>query len=95
MHWLLHILGVDTQQSYWYDAWSGCIPALLTSTTIAAAAWAVLRKHSCHVHACFRVGRFPVAGGQYVVCAKHHPDLPEMTEELIREAHAAYYRRPP
>jgi len=23
MHWLAHIMGLDTQQSYWYDFWSG------------------------------------------------------------------------
>ena len=23
IHWLAHVMGLDTQQSYWYDFWSG------------------------------------------------------------------------
>lgn len=85
MHWLLHVLGVDTQQSYAYDAWSGCIPALLTSTTICAATAAFLRRHNCEVRHCPRLGRHATAAG-HRVCRRHHPEG-HLTEQRVRAAH--------
>ena len=86
MHWLLHVLGIDTQQSYWYDAWSGCIPAILTSTTIAAAAWALIRRHQCHVRSCWRIGRQQVDGTTFVVCRRHHPDGAPAHRHVLKAA---------
>jgi len=34
----------------------------------------LLRKHNCHVHRCWRLGRHQVEGTAHVVCRKHHPD---------------------
>jgi hypothetical protein len=82
MHWLLHVLGVDTQQSYAYDAWSGCIPALLTSATISAATAAFLRRHNCEVHRCPRLGRHATAAG-HRVCRRHSPGGAPTHSEVI------------
>jgi len=39
-----------------------------------ASAIGLYRHANCHVTRCFRLARYPVAGGQFKVCAKHHPD---------------------
>lgn len=70
MHWLLHVLGIDTQQSDFYDFWSG----IATQASLIFGALAVYKHHNCHKHLCWRVGRYQV--GQYLVCKKHHPDHP-------------------
>jgi hypothetical protein len=70
MHWLLHVTGIDTQQSPWYDFWSG----VGTQISLCLGAIAVYRKHNCHKRWCPWIGRYPV--GQYYVCRGHHPALP-------------------
>lgn len=74
IHWLAHILGIDTQQSEFYDAWSGCIPALIGAVSAASVVWAVLRSLNCHQHRCWRLGKHPVAGTGWKTCRRHHPD---------------------
>lgn len=69
-HWLAHVLGIDTQQSWWYDAWSGCIPAITTQISLTGAAWAVVRRSNCHVRRCWRIGRHHE--GAHVLCHRHH-----------------------
>lgn len=73
-----HWLGVDNVSGYVYAFWSGfagCLPMF--------GAWYVLaRKHNCHAKRCMRVGRHPVEGTTYVVCAKHHPDDHKTAEEI-------------
>lgn len=91
MHVLLHVLGIDTQQSYWYDAWSGCIPALLTSATILTATWTFYRRHNCEVRGCPRLGRHMTAG-HHNVCRRHHPEG-HLTAERVLEAHEQEKRR--
>jgi hypothetical protein len=57
-----------------YAFTSGPGPMFLTTagmSTIIVGGWHHL---NCHVYKCMRVARFPVAGGQYKVCRKHHPD---------------------
>lgn len=66
MHFLLHVLGIDTQQSYYYDFWSGIATQVATVT----AGLTYVRKHNCHVRGCARVGRHVVNGSPF--CNKHH-----------------------
>lgn len=87
IHFLLHILGIDTQQSEFYDAWSGCIPALLTGTGLAAGVWAFVRHKNCEVHRCWRLARHSTAAG-HRVCRRHHPDGAPTHAAVIR-AHRA------
>lgn len=89
MHWLVHILGIDTQQSWAYDAWSGCIPALFTGTGLATGLWAFLRHRNCAVHGCWRLARHKVPGTDHVVCGRHRPHKPLTHEDVIRDYEAA------
>lgn len=47
---------------------------------------------NCHDPACWRVARYPLAGGQYKVCARHHPDGPPQRHH-IHAAHRAHQER--
>lgn len=67
MHWLIHVLGIDTQQSFAYDFWSGCgtqLPSL-----VLAAAW--LHRANCHHPRCPRIGKHSPDGTPY--CTRHLP----------------------
>lgn len=66
MRFLAHIFGIDTQQSYFYDFWSGVATQLATL----GAALTYVRKHNCHVRGCPRVGRHSVDGSPF--CNRHH-----------------------
>lgn len=69
-----HSLGVDTQASKNYDTVSGYLPMVVTAlgfSGLLATAWHHL---NCHEAGCWRIGKYPIAGGQYKSCRKHHPD---------------------
>ena len=70
MHWLWHALGIDTQQSWAYDFWSGIGTQFKLTGLLLP--YVLYRKHNCHVHKCWRIGRFQA--DRWVVCARHHPD---------------------
>jgi hypothetical protein len=86
---LSHVLGLDNLAGMWYGFWSGfgsiTIPPILTSFPIV---FVLLRRHNCHHHLCWRIGRHPVEGSPYVVCRKHHPHVPDRvtTDHLNRAA---------
>lgn len=75
---IAHLLGVDNLAGAWYGFWSGfgsiVIPPVLTALPIV---FVMLRRHNCHVHHCWRVGRHPSDDGLYRVCGKHHPRVPD------------------
>jgi hypothetical protein len=73
MTWLAHILGVDDMSGHWYAWWSGA-GSDLGEFGIIAALVANIRRHTCHVHGCWRIGRYLVEGTAHVVCRVHHPD---------------------
>jgi hypothetical protein len=68
MHIFLHVLGIDTQQSYWYDFWSG----IATQFSLVLAGAATYHKHNCHHKRCIRIGKHNVNGTPW--CIKHHPE---------------------
>jgi hypothetical protein len=82
-HWFLHYTGSDNTSGTWYGFWSG-FGSDLSEIMIVGALLAVLRKHNCHVHGCWRIGRHPVEGTGYVVCRRHHPDPPLSAEHVTR-----------
>lgn len=69
--WVGHVLGLDDASGPWYLLWSG----IFGDVSLFGAAIVVVRKHQCHVRRCWRVGRHPA--GQFVVCRRHHPTLPD------------------
>jgi hypothetical protein len=77
-----------------YAFTSGPGPMLITAvglSTIIAGAW---HHINCHVDGCMMIGRYPLAGGQYKVCRRHHPDdkvrRKGLTLHHIHEAHRAH-----
>lgn len=93
-HWLLHALGVDNVSGHAYAWWSGA-GSDIGELAIIGAVIGTWRRVNCHVKGCFRVARYPIAGGQYKVCGKHHPDHKvrsgQMTAEVLHRAHRDHY----
>lgn len=84
IHGILHVLGIDTQQSYWYDFWSG----IGTQISLLLLGIGAYRRHNCHARWCPRLGKHPVAGTPFTTCRKHHPGMQPHTHsaEHIRSA---------
>lgn len=87
MSWLLHFSGVDNGSGRWYLWWSG-FGANFQEYALIGAVVLLYRRHNCHVHRCWRVGRYPVEGTGYVVCRAHHPEGP-VTAGQVAARHAA------
>lgn len=93
----IHFWGIDTQQSDNYDFFSGSGPVWVT-TFFGSSVFSTLWVHlNCHTDGCGRIGRFPVAGGQYKVCRKHHREIVghshKLTTELLRAEHTLHLDR--
>jgi hypothetical protein len=76
-HWLEFWAGLTNASGPQYLFWSG----IFADLTIFAAAVAVTfraihayRAANCHIHHCWRVGRYEVAAGHFRTCRRHHPD---------------------
>lgn len=83
---LLHWLGLDSASGPAYLAWSGAVSDLGELALIGGII-ALVRKHTCEVHRCWRIGRHDTAAG-HTVCRKHHPDGP-LTAAHVAAAHEA------
>ncbi len=58
----------------------------LADITLLGGAYAIARRHNCHVKGCWRIARAIVPGTGYIVCRKHHPhDAP--TAQKVLDAH--------
>jgi hypothetical protein len=80
--WLAHVLGLDNASGAPYLAWSGA-GGDLSELALVGALLTHLRRFNCHVHGCLRLGRHPVAGTDYIVCRRHHPDGAPTAADLI------------
>ena len=67
IHTLLHITGIDTQQSRWYDFWSG----IATQASLLGGLAAFYRRSQCHQPWCVRLGHPHPAMNHQPVCRKH------------------------
>ena len=85
MGWLVHVLGIDNPSGRWYGFWSG-FGSDIGQVVIIGGLITIVRRHKCHVHRCWRVGRHPVTGTPHVVCRKHHPDGPLTHQQLLGQA---------
>lgn len=88
---LIHALGIDYGAPYgkWvpYDFWSGFgsdISEFALAISLVGVLYALLRRHNCHVHGCWRIGRHKVDGTEYVVCRRHHPTGAPTHEEVLQ-----------
>jgi hypothetical protein len=70
MHALAHWLGLDNLSGPWYGFWSG----FGSDLGILATPLVLLRKHNCHHHGCWRIGRHRIEGTEHLVCRRHHPE---------------------
>lgn len=87
LHWLAIHMGIENSpEGIWYNLWSG-VGSDLGEITILAAVIGLFRKHNCHVRGCWRLGKFPLDGTPFIVCRKHHPDIPNSrpTHEQVLE----------
>jgi hypothetical protein len=65
-HWFLHVTGIDTQQSPFYDFWSG----IATQATVVGAIFASYRHKNCQKRWCPRLGH-PDPETNLPVCNRH------------------------
>ncbi len=65
----------------------------LADLTLIGGAYAIARRHNCHVKGCWRIARAQVLGTSYVVCRKHHPHDAPTAEKVIDAHNAALARR--
>jgi hypothetical protein len=76
--WLAIHTGTRNEPGVYYAYWSGfgsVIPwSLLALGGVVGVLIAFLRKVNCHERGCPLIGRFPIAGGNFHYCGKHHPD---------------------
>lgn len=83
-HWFLHITGSDDVSGPFYGFWSG-FGSDLGEIAIVGGLVTLVRKHTCEVHGCWRLGRHKTLG-DHMVCRRHHPEG-KITAQHVREAH--------
>ena len=73
--------GTSNSSSRAYGFWSG-FGSDLGELALIGGVWMGLRKLNCHVKGCWRIGHHSLEGTPYVVCRKHHPDVPDKGASL-------------
>ena len=85
--WFMGLYPVPAGTPVMYQFWSGFFIVLISLVT---SNW--LRRHNCHVHRCWRTGRYPVADGAFLVCRHHSPD-PAVRERRVTHEHVMSLHR--
>jgi hypothetical protein len=91
-HWLGVHTGTLNESGPYYGFWSGFgsdIAEFGILGAIATAIYQLVKKYNCHEPGCWRVGTHPAAGGQFLLCYRHHPDFQGVkpTHDLIVRMH--------
>jgi hypothetical protein len=91
-HWLAVHTGTVNESGPYYGFWSGFgsdIAELGILGAIATGIYQAVRKFNCHEPGCWRVGTHQAAGGQFLLCYRHHPDFHGVkpTHDLIVRMH--------
>jgi hypothetical protein len=91
-HWLAVHTGTVNESGPYYGFWSGFGSDLAEFGIIGAVGTGVyqlVRKYNCHAPGCWHVGTHPAAGGQFLLCYRHHPDFQgeRPTSEVIARLH--------
>jgi hypothetical protein len=97
-HWLGVHTGTVNESGPYYGFWSGFGSDLAEFSILGAigtGAYQLVRKYNCHVSGCWRIGSHPAAGGQFMLCYRHHPDLrgKRPSLDLIERSHAQHVAR--
>jgi hypothetical protein len=96
--WLAVHTGTVNESGPYYGFWSGFGSDLAEFGIIGAigtGVYQIVRKYNCHEPRCWRVGNHPAAGGQFLLCYRHHPDYhgTQPSSEMIRRLHRAHQER--
>jgi hypothetical protein len=76
-HWLAVHTGTVNESGPYYGFWSGFGSDLAEFGILGAIGtgiYQVVKKYNCHEPGCWRIGTHPAAGGQFLLCYRHHPD---------------------
>jgi hypothetical protein len=84
----MHLLGLDNASGPFYLFWSGIAGSFMVNVGTFALVWYI--HHTCQERRCPRFARYPAAGGMFMVCRHHHPDLRGLRPR--REHIAAFHR---
>jgi hypothetical protein len=91
-HWLAVHTGTVDESGPYYGFWSGFGSDIAEFGILGAVGTAIyqqVKKYNCHQPGCWRVGTHPAAGGQFVLCYRHHPEYAgkKPTGDLIERLH--------
>jgi hypothetical protein len=91
-HWLAVHTGTVNESGPYYGFWSGFgsdIAEFGILGAIGTAIYQLVKKYNCHEPGCWRVGTHQAAGGQFLLCYRHHPDFHGLkpTHDLIARMH--------
>ena len=97
-HWLAVQTGTVNEPGPYYAFWSGFgsdIAEFGIIGAIGTGVYQLVRKYNCHEPRCWRVGNHPAAGGQFLLCYRHHPDYhgTRPTREMIKQLHEEHLKR--
>jgi hypothetical protein len=100
-HWLQVHLGIVNEPGPYYGFFSGSgsdFGQLTDFAALCALAAGWWHRNNCHAAKCWRLGVHPVAGGQYLVCRRHHGDVAghghrRIPLEFLREKHEEHLER--
>jgi hypothetical protein len=91
-HWLAVHTGTVNESGPYYGFWSGFgsdLAELSILGAIGTGVYQLVKKYNCHEPGCWRVGTHPAAGGQFLLCYRHHPDYmgQKPTHDMIVRLH--------
>jgi hypothetical protein len=97
-HWLQVHTGTVNEPGPYYGFWSGFgsdLEEFGILGAISAGIYQLVKKYNCHEPGCWRIGQHPAAGGQFLLCYRHHPDYQgrKPTHELIERLHREHLER--
>lgn len=96
--WLAVHTGVRNVSGVYYAFWSGFgsdIAEFGILAGIVTGIYQIVKKFNCHEPGCWRVGTHPAAGGQFLLCYRHHPDYAgkKPTHDVIERLHREHTER--
>ena len=97
-HWLQVHTGTVNEPGPYYGFWSGFgsdIEEFGIFGAVGAGIYQLVKKYNCHEPGCWRIGQHPAAGGQFLLCYRHHPDYQgrKPDHELIQRLHREHLER--
>jgi len=97
-HWLQVHTGTINESGPYYGFWSGFgsdLEEFGILGAVGAAIYQLVKKYNCHEPGCWRIGQHPAAGGQFLLCYRHHPDYQgrKPSHELIQQLHREHQER--